>query len=102
MQHIQGNGIGLKRPDGTTGKYGFANSQLVHAMLPAAQVTNGQAQVTYVLNNQSVAARLEPSQQSPLRAELKCMREMVPPIGTIYMSFEAFSCFSIFLNYYIY
>jgi len=50
-------------------------------MLPASQVVNGQAEVTYVLNNQSVAARLEPSQQSPLRAELKCMREMVPPIG---------------------
>jgi hypothetical protein len=56
MQHIQGNGIRLKRPDGTAGKYGFANGQIVHAMLPAAQVTTGQAQVTYVLNNQSVAA----------------------------------------------
>jgi hypothetical protein len=49
MQHIQRNGIGLKRPDGTTGQYGFANSQIVHAVLPAAQVTTGQAEVTYVL-----------------------------------------------------
>jgi hypothetical protein len=56
VQHIKGNGIGLERPDGTTGKYGFANSQLVHAVLPAVQVANGQAEVTYVLSNQSVAA----------------------------------------------
>jgi len=66
VQHIQGNGIGLKRPDGTAGKYGFANSQIVHAPFPAAQVAIGQAEVTYVLNKQSVAARLVSNRRDPV------------------------------------
>jgi hypothetical protein len=68
MQHIQGNGIGLKRPDGTAGKYGFANSQFGHTRLPAPHVAIGQAEVTYVLNKQSVAARLDSKRRDPMRA----------------------------------
>ena len=58
-------------------------------MLPAAQVVNGQAEVTYVLNNQSVAARLVSNRRAPMRAEVKCMRKMVPPIGSLTLFFAA-------------